>query len=75
MVKKISCCIGKNFILYYILAQQFIDQSFTIKMKASAVLTVGGGQVDQNGIELREKIVTPTGEGNNVPTPGEDAPT
>lgn len=44
-----------------------------MKRKASAVLSVGGGQVDENGVELRKKIATPAGKENIVPTPGKDA--
>jgi hypothetical protein len=54
-------------------AQQYIDQSTTMKRKASDVLSVGGGQVDETGLELRKKVATPAGKENMTPSQSSNA--
>jgi hypothetical protein len=48
-------------------AQQYIDQSTTVKRKASDVLSVGGGQVDDEGVELCKKVATTPAGKENTP--------
>ena len=53
-------------------AQQYIDQSTTMKRKASDVLSVGGCQIDERGVELRKKVATPAGKEYGTKLPAED---
>ena len=44
-----------------------------MKRKASEVLSVGGAQIDEKGVELRKKVATTAGTEKEARLPAEDA--
>ena len=44
-----------------------------MKRKASEVLSVGGAQIDEKGVELRNKVATTAGTEKEARLPAEDA--